>query len=159
MSTLETEKTSIEPPTVTTRPGPPPRRRKSAFGRSVLLLLLAGAAGGAFYSYIVNGRVRNEVDRTISYVRQDVPKEVASPPVSAPTEPKKRQPWDGFVKVEMDEAKNLGLEVVAVQPQVNPIKLELPGRTDYDPNTLNKIRPRFDTLVERVRAELGQKVK
>ena len=33
------------------------------------------------------------------------------------------------------------------------------GRTDYDPNTLSKIRPRFDTLVEKVRAELGQKVK
>ena len=33
------------------------------------------------------------------------------------------------------------------------------GRTDYDPNTLSKIRPRFDTLVKRVRAELGQKVK
>ncbi len=32
------------------------------------------------------------------------------------------------------------------------------GRTDYDPNTLSKIRPRFDTLVEKVRAELGQKV-
>ena len=46
-----------------------------------------------------------------------------------------------------------------VQPQVEPIKLPLTGRTDYDPNTLSKIRPRFDTLVEKVRAELGQKVK
>ena len=48
---------------------------------------------------------------------------------------------------------------MTVQPQTKPIELELPGRTDYDPNTLNKIRPRFDTLVERVHAELGQKVK
>jgi RNA polymerase sigma factor (sigma-70 family) len=37
--------------------------------------------------------------------------------------------------------------------------LLLTGRTAYDPNKLVKIRPRFDTLVEKVRVELGQKVK
>ena len=37
-----------------------------------------------------------------------------------------------------------------------PLKLELTGRTAYDPNSLNKVRPRFDTLVEKVHAELGQ---
>ena len=58
-----------------------------------------------------------------------------------------------------DDAKAIGLLVVTVEPQVEPIKLPLMGRTDYDPNTLSKIRPRFDTLVEKVRAELGQKVK
>jgi cobalt-zinc-cadmium efflux system membrane fusion protein len=46
-----------------------------------------------------------------------------------------------------------------VRPQVQPIKLELPGFTGYDPNTLSKIRPRFDTLVERVRVATGQHVK
>src|SRR4029077_4738918 len=51
------------------------------------------------------------------------------------------------------------LVVVPVQAQVQPIKLELPGRTDYDPNTLSKIRPRFAPLVEKAHAELGQKVK
>ena len=63
------------------------------------------------------------------------------------------------MKVDPDEAKNIGLLVVEVRPQVEPIKLELPGRTAYDPNSLNKIRPRFDTLVEKVHVELGQKVK
>jgi cobalt-zinc-cadmium efflux system membrane fusion protein len=63
------------------------------------------------------------------------------------------------VAVARNEAQTLGLVVEAVQPQVRPIRLELPGRTDYDPNTLSKIRPRFDTLVERVHVELGQYVK
>ena len=62
------------------------------------------------------------------------------------------------MRIAPDEAKNIGLLVVAVRPQIEPIKLELPGRTAYDPNSLNKIRPRFDTLVEKVYVELGQKV-
>ena len=62
------------------------------------------------------------------------------------------------MKLESEEAKNLGLLVVTVRPQVEPIKLELPGRTAYDPNSMNKVRPRFDTLVEKVLVELGQKV-
>ena len=45
-----------------------------------------------------------------------------------------------------------------VQPQAEPIKLELTGRTAYDPNSLNKVRPRFDTLVSKVYAEPGQLV-
>jgi RNA polymerase sigma factor (sigma-70 family) len=38
-------------------------------------------------------------------------------------------------------------------------EIDLRGRTAYDPNALVKIRPRFDTLVEKVNVELGQKVK
>jgi len=63
------------------------------------------------------------------------------------------------VTFSMEDAKTMGLLVVTVQPQTEPIKLPLMGRTDYDPNTLSKIRPRFDTLVEKVDAELGQQVK
>jgi cobalt-zinc-cadmium efflux system membrane fusion protein len=39
------------------------------------------------------------------------------------------------------------------------MKLELTGRTAYDPDTLTKIRPRFDTQVDKVHATLGQRVK
>ncbi len=79
--------------------------------------------------------------------------------VANPKELKPYPQWDGLVKLDPDEAKNSGLLVVAVQPQAQPIKLDLPGRTAYDPNSLNKVRPRFDTLVEKVYVELGQKVK
>ena len=67
-------------------------------------------------------------------------------------------PWDGFVRVKTDQAKTIGLLVVSVRPQTEPIRLPLMGRTDYDPNTHTKIRPRFDTLVEKVLAERGQVV-
>ncbi len=62
------------------------------------------------------------------------------------------------MRISLEEAKTIGLVVVSVQPQADPITLPLMGRTDYDPNTLSKIRPRFDTLVEKVRVERGQKV-
>jgi cobalt-zinc-cadmium efflux system membrane fusion protein len=162
MSTLETEKDPFDAPAVTAQNGPPagapPKRRKSAFRKFVVLLLLGGAVGGAYYAYSTNDRVRQEVDRGITYARKYVPEKIEGAPISPPTDTKPRSLWDGLVKLDPDEAKALGLVVETVQPQVMPIKLELPGRTDYDPNTLHKIRPRFDTLVERVRAELGQKV-
>ena len=53
----------------------------------------------------------------------------------------------------------MGLQVVPVKAQIEPIKLELTGRTAYNENSLNKIRPRFDTLVEKVLVEKGQHVK
>jgi cobalt-zinc-cadmium efflux system membrane fusion protein len=164
MSTLETENLRFEATSETSQNGPPsglsPKRRKSAFGKIILILLLGGAAGGAYYAYTVGlNRVRQNVDRTISYVRERVPEGIEAPAAAKSTPSKPRPAWDNWVRVNPDEARSLGIVVVAVQLQVKPIKLELPGRTDYDPNTLSKIRPRFDTLVERVRAELGQKVK
>ena len=65
-------------------------------------------------------------------------------------------PWNGAVSLKEAQAKAIGLQLVQVQPQTEPLKLELTGRTAYDPNSLNKVRPRFDTLVEKVHAELGQ---
>ena len=60
--------------------------------------------------------------------------------------------------ISLEDAKTIGLVVVSVEPQAEPIMFPLMGRTDYDPNTLSKIRPRFDTLVEKVRVERGQKI-
>jgi membrane fusion protein, heavy metal efflux system len=165
MSTLETENVPIEASSITAQDGPSirpaPKRRKSSFGKFVFLLLVGGAAGAAIYAYMADiGPVRREVDRTISYVQEKMPRAVDATPVASPvTKTKPRPRWDGLVWVETVEAQTTGLVVVPVEPQTKPIKLELPGRTDYDPNTLAKIRPRFDTLVERVRAELGQTIK
>jgi membrane fusion protein, heavy metal efflux system len=139
---------------------PPPRRRGSGFGKVVWLLLLGGLVGGGYYAYTSSEPVRRRIDRTISYVQGHVSEtREPSPPAEHPTEIRDRPRWDGLVSIAKDEMKTLGLVVDMVQPQAQPIELELPGRTDYDPNTLSKIRPRFDTLVERVRAELGQHVK
>jgi membrane fusion protein, heavy metal efflux system len=164
MSTLRTESVPLEAPTVSGQNGPPSAPpetpRKSMLGKIILFVLLGCAAGGAYYAYSVGmDRVRKDIDRAINYVQGRAPGSTEAAPGARPTELKPRPRWDGLVTIDPDEAKNMGLLVVTVQPQVEPVKLELPGRTAYDPNSLNKIRPRFDTLVEKVYAELGQKVK
>jgi cobalt-zinc-cadmium efflux system membrane fusion protein len=61
--------------------------------------------------------------------------------------------------VEDPQAKAIGLKLVEVRHQTEPIRLELTGRTAYNPNSLAKVRSRFDALVEKVHVELGQHVK
>ena len=39
------------------------------------------------------------------------------------------------------------------------MRLAVNGRTDYDPNTENKIRPKFKSLIDKVYVEYGQTVK
>jgi cobalt-zinc-cadmium efflux system membrane fusion protein len=124
---------------------------------------VAGGAAAAIYAYAVGpATVRREFDQAVSYasrLKEHIPATSEPGPTAGTSSVKPPVPWDGLVKVPMDEALTIGLLVVSVLPQTAPIKLELPGRTDYDPNTLSKIRPRFDTLVEKVHAELGQKVR
>jgi cobalt-zinc-cadmium efflux system membrane fusion protein len=68
-------------------------------------------------------------------------------------------PWDGLVAIDDAQSKAIGLRLIQVTPQTDPIKLELTGRTAYNPNSLVKVRSRFDALVEKVHVELGQHVK
>jgi membrane fusion protein, heavy metal efflux system len=161
MNTLETENVPMGSAPASMSNAPPLKPRNSVFGKLVLILLLVGVVGGAFYTYKVGtDQARHEVDRAVSYVREHVPETTHSTaPVAKLAEIKPRQPWNGLVKIDAAEATSIGLVIAPVRPQVDPIKLELPGRTDYDPNTQNKIRPRFDTLVEKVHAELGQTVR
>jgi RNA polymerase sigma factor (sigma-70 family) len=59
------------------------------------------------------------------------------------------------------EPRSRGPQAVQVEresPRPAP-EIIVNGRTAYDPNTVVKIRSRFDTLVEKVHVELGQKVK
>jgi cobalt-zinc-cadmium efflux system membrane fusion protein len=67
-------------------------------------------------------------------------------------------PWDGLVALDKNKESAIGLHLAPVAAQAEPIKLELSGRTAYDPDTLTKVRPRFDTLVVQVYATLGQHV-
>jgi cobalt-zinc-cadmium efflux system membrane fusion protein len=164
MTTVETESAQCGTPSLSGLNGPPAspteKPRRSVLGRILGILLLAGFLGGAYYAYAVGiGGVKHDFERAKHYVQNRAPQ---SPAIESAQKAKQRKAypqWDGLVKLDLDEAKNSGLLLVTVQPQVQPVKLELPGRTAYDPNSLNKIRPRFDTLVEKVHAELGQKVK
>jgi membrane fusion protein, heavy metal efflux system len=160
MNTRGTESVQYEAPMASGSNGPPtalPNKRPNSISSKVVLFLLLGAAaGGAYYVYSVGiDRVRRDLEPAFNYFRE------VTRDSTVVTKPKERTPyprWNGLVKLDSEEAKNLGLLVVTVRPQVEPIKLELPGRTAYDPNSMNKIRPRFDTLVEKVLVELGQKV-
>jgi membrane fusion protein, heavy metal efflux system len=123
---------------------------------------VGGAAAAIYASAVGPARVRRDFDQAVSYashLKEYMRATTIPGPIAGTASVKPPTPWDGLVKVPADEARTIGLLIVSVQPQTAPIKLELPGRTDYDPNTLSKIRPRFDTLVEKVHAELGQKVR
>ena len=168
MSTLETGSAPVAPASpppngplhVAPAGEPPSQQRGSRLARFVLFLLFVCVTAGAVYTYTVGtDRARQESGRLVSYAQKYVPKTAQPNPESKPSEPAPTLPWDGFVRVQTADAKAIGLLLHTVLPQVEPINLPLMGRTDYDPNTLSKIRPRFDTLVEKVRAELGQKVK
>ena len=78
-----------------------------------------------------------------------------SQPVAAPA----RGPWDGLIAVSDAQQKAIGVRVVAAEAQTEPLKLEVQGKTDYNPDTLLKIRPRFDALVMAVHATTGQQIK
>jgi cobalt-zinc-cadmium efflux system membrane fusion protein len=165
MNTLETESVQYQTPTPLVsdsnrQPNTGPLKpQRSILGRILLFLVIGGAAGGAYYAYSVGlEKFRRDFDRALNYVHQSPPESTRSSPVTKPRQLSPHPTWDGFVQLDPEDAKNIGLLVVTVRPQVEPIKLELPGRTAYDPNSLNKIRPRFDTLVEKVLVELGQKV-
>jgi cobalt-zinc-cadmium efflux system membrane fusion protein len=172
MKTTETQPVDRTTPAM---PGPQPNihpngkparqrteRPRSFLGKLFWIGLLGAACGGAYYAYSVGpARVRQDLDRSIAFIRHLMPESraTAATTTAQPRVAESRAVWAGFVTITKDEATSLRLVVVPVERQVKPIKLELPGRTDYDPNTLSKIRPRFDTLVERVHAELGQKVR
>jgi len=68
-------------------------------------------------------------------------------------------PWDGSVEITPVQQNAIGVRTVTVETQSDPLDLELQGRTEYNPDTLVKIRPRFDALVLAVHSTVGQRVK
>jgi membrane fusion protein, heavy metal efflux system len=68
-------------------------------------------------------------------------------------------PWDGLVDVSDEQQRAIGVRIEAVAAQTEPLRLEVQGKTDYNPDTLLKIRPRFDALVMAVHATTGQQIK
>ena len=164
MNSVKVESVHHGTPSIAAPNGPPapaPQKpRQSIVGKILLFLLLAGVLGGGYYAYSVGfDRIQRDLSRVIHSGGHSESQVDENSSASKSTERTPYPRWDGLVKLDPVDAKNSGLLLVAVRPQVDPIRLELPGRTAYDPNSLNKIRPRFDTLVEKVYAELGQKVK
>ncbi len=74
-------------------------------------------------------------------------------------EPSANIPWDHKVDLTADQAKGIGLRVVAVEEQTLPTLLRLSGITDYDPATLTVVRAQFDSRVDKVLVDLDSVVK
>jgi cobalt-zinc-cadmium efflux system membrane fusion protein len=168
MSTLETESPPLgsSPASAATsastdvRTVPTTRGKGGSIFRKLLLLLVVGAAAGGGYYYLTEGGKKPfDAQVGLNAVLKLFHGKAEAAPLPSPGEVKERPAWDGLVTVTADEEKSIALEVVPVKSQTEPIKLELTGRTAYNENTLNRVRPRFDTLVERVLVEKGQHVK
>ena len=139
-------------PTHTTRK--PVGKTGSIVRKLTGLMALAFAIGGAFYFRLITPEGIKESYSKITGGSHPTP----APAPSEVVDQTPTGPWDGLVAVKEEEEKAIGFQYSKVLGQKEPIGLALTGRTAYDENTLNKIRPRFDTKVERVLASLGQKV-
>jgi cobalt-zinc-cadmium efflux system membrane fusion protein len=121
---------------------------------SLLTGVVALGVAGAIYAGVLT---KESVKDAVKYVRgaaEHVPNLAPKEPL-----PDRNADWDGLVPVSASEQKAIGFNFAKVKAQDSPMSLELTGRTAYDDNTINKVRPRFDTRVELVFASLGQKVK
>jgi cobalt-zinc-cadmium efflux system membrane fusion protein len=120
-------------------------------------MVVAMAGGGAYLVY--SGKAPKQLVERVSKLWESATHHEAT--AEAPPRPKRdaETPWDGLVGLDDDQIKAIGVTVMPVRAQTEPIKLELTGRTAYNENSLTKIRPRFDTLVEGVLAEKGRLVK
>lgn len=145
--------------TMTATAPPPPRpsgkRRTFPWKRLVFLLIVVAAAIGTV-SVVGVDTARRTIQDGFARLTSPQPEPVDEAPVES-TRPD-YDSWDGLVHVTSEEQKTIGFQFAPVKAQIEPLKLELNGRTAYDDTTVTKVRPRFDTRVEKVMATLGQTV-
>jgi membrane fusion protein, heavy metal efflux system len=140
--------------------GSPTRRRtrgklwKLALG--ALALAGLGLAGTAYFGKISLARVREALYATTAGASSSEP---VSGSTTSPEPPSPPERWDGLIKVAQVDQEAIGIGFHKVQTQTSPMKLELNGHTAYVPDTITKVRPRFDTKIEKVLASLGQRIK
>lgn len=137
-----------------------PAPTATSFLRGLLkFLVFAGIVGGGAW-VVYTGRAPKEVTEVLARL---LPLKTEAHPEATPVAPatskKPVEPWNGLVGLTDEQIGAVGVHVVPVRAQSEPIKLALTGRTAYNENSLTKIRPRFDTLVEGVLAEKGRRVR
>ncbi len=142
--------------TTTKAEKPSGRKRGSLLWKLTLMVaVLGGVAGLAYYKGVDAEQVRNLIKR----LNTEAHAATSTAAVEEVSDTQPAQHWNGLVNVTPPQMKADGFTFAKVEAQTKPILLELNGRTDYDTNTITKIRPRFDTRVERVFASIGQKIK
>jgi cobalt-zinc-cadmium efflux system membrane fusion protein len=146
-------------PVRSARPESPRKKKKPGFLRFLIFILVVGGACGGAYAALGKEKSLALVNTAVSYAKAQI---VGSPeaPIPDVVPEKSSGPWTGLIKVTDKEQMTIGFKLLPVRSQTDPIRLELNGTTDYDQNTLNKVRPRFDNaLVEKVFVSAGQSVK
>lgn len=130
-------------------------RKGSGFLKFVIFILVLGAIGGGAYKVL--GKEKSL--EVVHYLKEHVVGAGEYEP--EPTvPPKPKVAWNGLVTVTEEERNTIGFKITPVVAQTQPIKLEINGTTDYDQNSLSKIRPRFDNaLVDKVFVSAGERVK
>ncbi len=157
-STPTTDRTRIGPLLV-----PAPRSSRLRMrNRALLLGLLLCVGGGRPGPGRPSAPSRSTASLAASSCSADRrPATSRRPSVPNPSRTRDRPGNPGTARLRLgpSQAKALGLDFATVRLQTEPTTLELLGTTEYDPNTLIKVRPRFDTLVSKVLVSVGQTVR
>jgi cobalt-zinc-cadmium efflux system membrane fusion protein len=66
--------------------------------------------------------------------------------------------WEGYVTIDDRKKEAIGLSVVEVRDQTEPMRLDVNGSTAYDPNTQSVVRPKFNSRIVKVYVVQGQSV-
>jgi len=139
--------------------GNPTQKSGSRFWKFSAVLGVSVAVGSAFYLQLITPEGVKSAFAQITTVEKKAGEGSAKTAKYTSTDDDKpKGSWNGLVAVTSDEEVAIGFNHVKALEQKDPIRLELTGRTAYDPNTVSRIRPRFDTRVETVFANLGQEI-
>ncbi len=143
--------------------GRPPRRPSTRKGsgplKFAIFLAVIGALGGGFYAALGKEKAIEKANQAYHYVKEQV---TGPAPRPVPPDVPRRPPssFTGVVTVTESKRQAIGFRISPVKAQIEPIKLELDGTTDYNLNTLTKIGPRFDNAqISKVFVSIGDVVK
>jgi membrane fusion protein, heavy metal efflux system len=130
-------------------------RPNSAFPTKLVggLLILAIAGGLGFLAW----KYPRELKTVWGFVAGQRSHGLHSAPAERPS--RIRRSWDGSITLTEQSREMMGLGTAEVQPQDEPIRLELLGTTEYIAETLTKTRSMFKGRVDRVYVTLNQAVK
>jgi len=161
--------------TTSSPPAPTGRHARRTFRWVLLAAISTIALGAGAVAILFSDRFRDAAAPVVANAREWIDQQVlhrgATPHENAtadaasvgdgspaPTQQFPSGDWDGSVMLTASQQQAVGVRVVPVLPQTEPLELELQGKTEYNPDTLVKIRPRFDALVLNVHATVGQQV-
>jgi membrane fusion protein, heavy metal efflux system len=114
--------------------------------------------GGAAALFTFNGRANTWARDAIGKLAATASAQSHQSSPKPEPSPSPKTPFDGTISVEPKQLNTLGVELVEVKTQTEPVRIDVNGLLDYDQDTLTQIRPRFASLVSNVYVKLGRRV-